>query len=77
MLNEGVIGLFLYLSVIIYGLSKAVRGKDFLLACFIIILIVVSFSENILDVSKGVLFYSFFFPLFLCTFNVKGGLPKK
>jgi len=76
MLNEGVIGLFLYLCVIIYGLSKAVRGKDFLLGCFIIILIVVSFSENILDVSKGVLFYSFFFPLFLFTLNVKGGYAK-
>ncbi len=76
MLNEGVIGLFLYLSVIIYGLSKAVRGKDFLLTCFITILIVVSFSENILDVSKGVLFYSFFFPLFLFTLNAKDGYPK-
>lgn len=76
MLNEGVIGLFLYLSVIIYGFSQAVRGKDFLLACFIIILVVVSFSENILDVSKGVLFYSFFFPLLLFTKNVKGDCPK-
>jgi O-antigen ligase len=67
MLNEGVIGLFFFLGILVYSFSIAFNGKDFLLCCFLLILSVVSVSENVLGVSKGVMFYSFFFSFFLLT----------
>jgi len=71
LLNAGLIGLFVYLYIIYFGIKKAIEGKDFLLLSFLLILFIVSLSENILDVSKGVLFYAFFFSFFLLT------VPKK
>ena len=65
LLNAGLIGLFLYLYIFYYGLRIAIHRKDFLLLSFLLILFIVSLSENILDVSKGVLFYGFFFSFFL------------
>jgi len=65
LLNAGLIGLFVFLYIYYYGLRVAIKRKDFLLLSFLIILLIVSFSENILDVSKGVLFYGFFFSFLL------------
>ena len=67
MLNAGLIGLLVYLYLFYYGLGVAIKRKDFLLLSFLIILFIVSLSENILDVSKGVLFYGFFFSFLLIT----------
>jgi O-antigen ligase len=67
LLNTGLIGLALYLYIFYYGLHKAINRKDFLLLSFLLILFIVSLSENILDVSKGVLFYAFFLSFFLLT----------
>jgi O-antigen ligase len=67
MLNEGLIGLFFFLAILIFAFSVAVKKKDFLLCCFLLILSIVCVSENVLDVSKGVMFYSFFFSFFLLT----------
>lgn len=67
MLNEGLIGLFFFLAILIYVFSVAAKKKDFLLCCFLLILSIVCVSENVLDVSKGVMFYSFFFSFFLLT----------
>jgi O-antigen ligase len=64
-LTDGIAGLLLYLFVLYYGLSAAIKKRDFLLCSFLILLAVVSVSENILDVNKGVFFYSFFYALFL------------
>jgi hypothetical protein len=58
-------GLLLYLYVLYYGFASAHRKKDFLLISFITIVTIVSVSENILDVSKGVLFYAFFYSFLL------------
>lgn len=71
LLSAGVAGLLLYLYIFYYAINLAIKRKDFLLLCFMIILLVVSFSENILDVTKGVLFYSFFFSLFLFSIPLK------
>jgi len=67
LLTAGLIGLLVYLYLFYYGLGVAIKRKDFLLLSFLIILLIVSLSENILDVSKGVLFYGFFFSFFLLT----------
>ena len=67
LLNTGFVGLVLYLFILYSAIKVAFKSNDFLLMSFVTALIIVSLSENILDVSKGVLFYSFFFSLFLLT----------
>ncbi len=68
LLNTGIIGLILYLFILCYGIATALKNKDFLLMSFLTILVFVSISENILSVTKGVLFYAFFYSFFL--FNI-------
>ena len=65
LLRAGIVGLLLYLFVLYYGLSVAIKNKDFLFFSFIALIAIVSVSENILDLNKGVFFYSFFLSFFL------------
>ncbi len=65
MLKSGIWGLAVYLATLIYGFKKAIRKRDIVFFSFMVIIAVVSLSENILDVDKGVIFYSFFFSLFV------------
>ena len=65
LINAGVVGLLLYLYTLYFGFSLAIKKKDFLFLSFLIVIAIVSISENILDVNKGIFFYSFFFSFFL------------
>jgi hypothetical protein len=65
LVKAGIIGLLIYLYVLYFSFSKAVKWKDFIFLSFLILISVVSISENILDVNKGIFFYSFFLSLFL------------
>ncbi|GAB2831660.1 O-antigen ligase family protein [Ferruginibacter profundus] len=65
LLRAGIIGLCLYLFVLYHGFSVAVKDKDFLFFSFMALIAMVSVSENILDLNKGIFFYSFFFSFFL------------
>jgi O-antigen ligase len=78
LIKNGIVGLLLYLYVLLYGFSRAIEKRHFLLLAFLILIAVVSVSENILDVNKGIFFYSFFFSLFLLTPNEKihSDLPR-
>jgi O-antigen ligase len=69
LIKSGIVGLLLYLFVLFYGFSRAIGKRNFLLLAFLILISVVSVSENILDVNKGIFFYSFFSSLFLLTPN--------
>jgi O-antigen ligase len=64
LLKTGIIGLAIFLFVLYRGVRTAWRSKDAVFTCFILLVAVVSFSENILDVNKGIFFYAFFFSLF-------------
>jgi O-antigen ligase len=65
LLMAGVIGLIVYLFVLYYACSIAVTNNDFLFFSFLALIAIVSLSENILDVNKGIFFYSFFLSFFL------------
>jgi O-antigen ligase len=65
MLKTGIIGLLLFLYILYFGYATAIRNRDLLLLAFMIIITVVSLSENILDLNKGIFFYSFFFSILL------------
>jgi len=65
LIKSGIAGLLIYLLLLIYGMKKAIKNHDFPFLSFIIILCIVSLSENYLDVNKGIFFYSFFFSFFI------------
>jgi O-antigen ligase len=65
LLKTGAWGLLIFLLTLIAGLLLAFRRRDILFLSFMIIICTVSFSENLLDVNKGIFLYAFFFPLFI------------
>lgn len=65
MLKTGIIGLLLFLLILYFGYASAIRGRTPLLLSFMIIVTVVSISENLLDLNKGIFFYGFFFSFLL------------
>ncbi len=65
LLMAGAVGLLLYLFVLYYGCFVAVAKNDFLFFSFLALIAIVSISENVLDVNKGIFFYSFFLSFFL------------
>jgi O-antigen ligase len=71
LINSGVIGLLIYLGVLGWGFRQSVIHRDIFLFSFIILISVVSFSEDLLDVNKGIFFYAFFFPFFFNTLKKK------
>jgi len=65
LLKSGVIGLLIYLGTLTFGFRAAIRRKDIFLFTFMLLIAVVSLSENLLDVDKGIIFYAFFFTFFV------------
>ncbi len=65
LIKTGVIGLAIFAYILYFGFTSAIRKKDILFLSFMVIITIVSVSENILDLNKGIFFYSFFFPFFL------------
>lgn len=65
LLKTGIVGGLLYLGVLVAGFRQAFRLRDPFLISFLVIVTCVSASENILDVNKGIFFFSFFFVFFL------------
>jgi O-antigen ligase len=65
LIKSGIWGLAVYLATLVYGFKKAIRKRDVVFFSFMVLIAIVSLSENILDVDKGVIFYSFFFSFFV------------
>ena len=65
LLKTGIIGLLLFGYILFFGYVSAIRNKDFILLSFMIIVTMVSLSENLLDLNKGIFFYGFFFSILL------------
>jgi O-antigen ligase len=65
LIKSGIWGLAVYLATLAYGFKKAYRKRDVVFFSFMILIAVVSLSENVLDADKGVIFYSFFFSFFV------------
>lgn len=69
LIKTGVIGLALFIYILYFGFALAIRNTDILFLSFMVIIAIVSISENILDLNKGIFFYSFFFPFFLLSIH--------
>lgn len=64
-IKSGIAGLLVYLCVLVFGIRTALAKRDLLLMAFMVIITAVSFSENFLDVDKGIFFYGVFFSLLI------------
>jgi O-antigen ligase len=64
-LEQGIWGLLIFIITLVAGLILAVRTKNAPFLSVLIIICIVSFSENILAANKGIFFYAFFFSLFV------------
>jgi O-antigen ligase len=76
-IKTGIWGVLVYLAVLFFGFRMAILKNDLLLFSFMVIITAVSFSENYLDVDKGVFFYSVFFSLLIFSHNIKINNLKK
>jgi len=70
-INSGIVGLAIYLATMVWGYWQSIKKKDLMLLGFLTLIIVVSFSEDLLDVNKGIFIYAFFFPFLIRS----GGRP--
>jgi len=61
MINSGMIGLVVYLASLAWGFWRSVKERDLMLLTFIVLISVISISEDVLMVNKGIYFYAFFF----------------
>lgn len=62
--KSGIWGLLVYLATLAFGFKMAIQRKDIFFFTFMTLIAIVSVSENLLDVDKGIFFYAFFFSLF-------------
>jgi O-antigen ligase len=65
LIKNGIIGLLVYLFTLGYGFFVAWQKRDIVFTGFLLLITMLSFSENFLDVNKGIFFYAFFFSFFL------------
>lgn len=64
LIKSGIIGLAVYLATLFFGFKAAWQKRDLLFFSFMLLVALVSVSENLLDVDKGVMFYALFFSFF-------------
>jgi O-antigen ligase len=65
LLKYGLLGLGIFVYLLIFVTNDALKKKDIVFLGFLTLIMVVSVSENVLDLNKGIFFYSFFISLFL------------
>ena len=63
-LTTGLLGLTAYMFMLGLGFAAAWKQKDLVWMTFLVLVTVTSFAENILDVQKGIFYFSFFFAFF-------------
>lgn len=64
-LKTGIWGVLWYVGTLIVGFIRAFRRRDIYLMAFLLIIVCISCAENVLDVNKGIFFFSCFFVFFL------------
>jgi O-antigen ligase len=72
LIKSGIIGLLIYISTLAFGFRVSSRQKDLLFFTFMLLIAIVSLSENLLDVDKGIFFYAFFFSFFTFSCESRG-----
>jgi len=65
LIKTGLWGLSIYMITLIYGFKRAINKQDLVFFSFMMLMAIVSLSENVLDADKGVMFYSIFLSYFV------------
>ncbi|HEY9002468.1 MAG TPA: O-antigen ligase family protein [Mucilaginibacter sp.] len=65
LIKTGIWGLSIYIITLAYGFKRAIKKRDIVFFSFMILIAIVSLSENVLDADKGVMFYSIFMSYFV------------
>lgn len=71
-IKTGIVGLALLLYVLYCGFNKAIQKRETIFLIFMALISIVFISENVLDLNKGIFFYSFFFSLFFIDQSASG-----
>jgi len=69
LLKSGIIGLAVYIFTLAFGFNISLRQKDLLFFTFMLLVAIVSISEDFLDVDKGIMFYALFFSFFIFSYE--------
>jgi O-antigen ligase len=65
LIKTGLWGFSIYIVTLVYGFRGAIKKRDVVFFSFMILIGVVSLSENVLDADKGVMFYSIIMSFFV------------
>ncbi|MDO3624772.1 O-antigen ligase [Mucilaginibacter sp. BT774] len=65
LIKTGIWGLGIYSITLVYGFRCAIKKRDIVFFSFMILIAIVSLSENVLDADKGVMFYSILLSYFV------------
>jgi O-antigen ligase len=76
LIKSGIWGLLIYLGTLWYGFNIAIKRRDLLFFTFMTLIALISLSENLLDVDKGVFFYVVFFSFFIFSATKSAGIHK-
>ncbi len=68
-LQLGLMGVFLLIVIFILSGIRAIKNNNFILLLFLIITFCFMLSESILEVNKGIVFFSLFFTILVSTQN--------
>lgn len=60
LIKNGIIGLIVFLSMMLYFFRLAIRSKNFMYTSFLILIAIGFITENIIDANKGIFFFAFF-----------------
>ncbi|MEX6686385.1 O-antigen ligase family protein [Danxiaibacter flavus] len=80
--TSGYVGLAVFMLILLECFRLALKNRDVMFLSFLVIIAVASFSENILDLNKGIFFIAFFLSFFLLSdfsdnFKVVNELPGR
>lgn len=64
-IRSGLPGIIILIFVFAYGLNEAIRKKNIVHICFMVLVMGICLSENLLESSAGIFFYAFFNIFFL------------
>jgi O-antigen ligase len=60
MMQGGIVGLTLLMLTYLYSVRRAIEASDILFGCFLLLILITSLFESILNVYRGVAFFSMF-----------------
>jgi O-antigen ligase len=77
LLKGGCIALVVYLALLVICFRLSIRFRDPVFFAFMACIAIVSFSDDILDVNKGIFFYSFFLSFFAALYKINPVATKE